>query len=179
MLGREEPLEYVFLAIMLLVTGIFYLESLGLEEESVIVPRIFIVGTVLFIVLKLLSPWLGFLADRLGLRKDSEQVEQEEQFDINEELEEVDMPELHPRGAVVTMVWMIAYVVAIESIGFFSSSFLFMLLFGYIYTERESQGRIRRLGTSALWGIALSLFAYYLFIELLRATSIIRLGPIF
>ena len=70
--------------------------------------------------------------------------------------------------------WIVVYILAIEYVGFFTSTFVFMT--AYIFIRDHELRGIRKYVEPPLWGLGICIFLYYFFVELLRVGSIFRLG---
>lgn len=166
--------EYVFLAGVYLFTLVFFLESLSLSADAAVVPRMAMVGIVLAATLRVVELKLGtinpFALAGMGSDDDKNDIE----ASIEEQLDNIDLPSIRPRDAGIVIGWIVAYILSIQYVGFFTSTFTFMT--AYIFVRDNELSGLRRFVVPPIWGAAMCIFLYYFFAELLRVGSIFRLG---
>lgn len=81
---------------------------------------------------------------------------------------------IHPLAVVKQFGWVLMYLAGMFYVGFFTTTFLFALL--YIYINGPESSRSRRLGIAVVWGLGINAFLWLLFVELLQVSSVFQLG---
>lgn len=70
--------------------------------------------------------------------------------------------------------WVILYLAGIYYVGFFTSSFVFALL--YVFVNGPESSPKRRAAIGVAWAVSINIFLYVLFVELLQVGSIFQFG---
>lgn len=167
---KEERGEFLFLVSVAAFTAFALIETNSFMQESAAVPQIilYMLGVVLFaiVVMKFAG---DTIKQRLGLTETSAGIEIDDEGDDQlSGLYDLDMV-----GVTVEMGWIVAYVLAVIYIGFFTVSAVFIM--AYILINETSELK-RRIPLSIAWtGLILGML-YLLFLEFLQVSSVWRLG---
>lgn len=82
--------------------------------------------------------------------------------------------DMDPRGVVISVLWVIGYIIGMNYIGFFTTTVAFVFLYILVYSDAESL--VRRILSAAAWSAGITGFAWVLFVEFLRVSSVFRFG---
>ncbi len=170
---RENRSEFLFLAGMSIVTAYFiYATASFTRPDSAAVPWVILVimtSSLIAVYASLLfkQQFTQLLGGDDGLGIDATDFAETEDHD-DQVMFEIDL-----WGVSKELAWIIAYVIGIIFVGFFTSTILFIN--AYIFLKETSSLK-RRLALQAIWTTGVLLILYVLFIELLRVGAIFRLG---
>lgn len=161
--------ELFLLLAVLAIFIVFWRETVGMDDQVAQLPRITIYVTIIMIavgaVLLVLNStrWEELLQPSFQSEDDDGEevvgVSRYKGFDLS--------------SATLEFSWSIVYVLGVLYIGFFTTNFLFTLV--YMYWNGKGS-RIQRLTTGVAWGAFICIGAYLLFVYILNNHIIFRLG---
>ena len=172
---REDPYEFLFLAVVAITVIAAYIETTTFLEMSAVVPQfiLYLVGATLIGIL--IMKFRGDqIKETLGLSDASAGFDlgtddQEEEDDSNLE----GLYDLNTVGVANEFVWLIVYVVGVVFVGFFTVSAAFCIV--YVLVNETSELK-RRIPLALGWTAIILGVLYLLFVEFLQVSSVWRLG---
>jgi hypothetical protein len=172
---REERGEFAFLLGVAVVIAWAYIQTLGYLPTSATVPQfmMYIVGVALVGIL-IMKGYGNRIKDKLGLSAASAGFDLGgDDSDSDTEGQMAGMYELDPVGVTKEMAWVLAYVLGVIYVGFFTVSAVFSL--AYILLNETSPIK-RRIPLAIGWTAIIMGMLYLLFIRFLQVSSVWRLG---
>lgn len=158
---KAEPVYFAFMSLVLLyLMHSWYVTYSFSRSDSAQFPRIvigFSIGIILLDVALKLYPGLTF-----GAKESDEELRITQEF------------EMDPTGVFIAVLWALGYAAGIYFIGFFTTTLMFV--FTYILVNSDGEGLRRRAIAGAAWSVGITGFAWILFVEFLKVSSVFRLG---
>lgn len=172
---REDPYEFLFLFVVGLLVIVAYVETTTFLETSAVVPQYILYLVAVSMVGILVMKFRGDeIKGAVGMSDASAG------FDLgqDDEIEESDsnlegLYDLNTFGVAKEIVWLIAYVLGVIYIGFFTVSAVFSIV--YILVNETSELK-RRIPLAVGWTAVIMGILYALFVQFLQVSSVWRLG---
>jgi hypothetical protein len=170
---REERGEFVFLLGVAVVIAWAYIQTLGFLPTSATVPQfmMYIVGVAL-VGIVIMKGYGDRIKSKLGLSSASAGFELSG-GDSDSESQTAGLYELNLVGVSKEMAWVLAYVLGVIYVGFFTVS----TVFGVVYVlVNETSPIKRRIPLAIGWTAIIMTILYLLFVRFLQVSSVWRLG---
>ena len=169
----EDRDELLFLLVVAAVTVLTYIETLSFMQTSATVPQLilYLIGVTLVLIFAM-KIWGDAIKERLGLSDANAGFGLRNDEEADED-QSSGLYDLNPVGVTREMVWIVAYVLGVIYVGFFTVSAVFCL--SYILLKETSELR-RRVPIAVVWTAVIMSILYLLFIEFLQVSSVWRLG---
>lgn len=165
---KGEIIDLLFYGIVFLYTLYLFLQTSEFRDTGALLPR-----TVSYVIFALVIVGLVKLVVEVLARLDRLPNAIVEAISGDGDDGLLDSEESPPQivSLLGNLAGVIAYIVMLSTLGFFSSTFLFST--AYIYANKRNAVR------SVAWGVGLTVLLYLIFIRLLNFTLILREGMLF
>ncbi|AUV80795.1 hypothetical protein C2R22_03265 [Salinigranum rubrum] len=171
---REDPYEFLFLAVVAITVITAYIETTTFLEMSAVVPQfiLYLVGATLIGIM--IMKFRGDqIKEKLGLSDVSAGFDLGTDDEGEDDSDLEGLYDLNTVGVAKEFVWLIVYVVGVVFVGFFTVSAAFCIV--YVLVNETSELK-RRIPLALGWTAIILGVLYLLFVEFLQVSSVWRLG---
>lgn len=176
-----ESKGYIFLLTILLLGNIYYI-TMSFElrlVESWLLPRLVLYTMLGLIMIELIRtlfrPYLSEVGTKVSQRTPDliDSTDSDDEVSMSDELEGSTDYSIHPKDLTAAVLWVLAFIFALENIGFFVTIATFSLIYPLYYLESDTRERII---TSVSSCIIITTSLWVLFIYVMQAYSMYEFG---